>query len=387
MTLLSKIVEAYPPARPSTPFGRVTYSGRLPYALTYQNLMSNTDKKIIECVPNFSEGRNLDIIDKIASAVISTQNVKLLNVEPDRDYNRTVITFAGEPSCVKEAAFNAISTASELIDMSRQKGEHPRIGATDVCPIIPVTNATMEECVKLANELGRDVGEKLGIPVYLYEDAARSEERRNLENIRKGEYEGLKQKLRDWVPDYGPAVYNDKVRKSGATVIGARFFLIAYNVNLSFDDIRVANAIAKSVRESGFMIKDETGEKKRVPGMLKYVKAIGVELREYNISQVSMNLTNYKETPIHTVFETVKAQARKYGMEATGSEIIGLVPKDAMIEAGAFYAGNNSEDELIKAAIENLGLSQLNKFEPWKKIIEYKLATCPTTSFGRAEWS
>ncbi len=329
-----------------------------------------TDKKVIECVPNFSEGRNLDIIDKIASAVKSTQNVKLLNVEPDKDYNRTVITFAGEPSGVREAAFNAISTASELIDMSRQKGEHPRIGATDVCPIIPVANATMEECVKLADELGRDVGEKLGIPVYLYEDAARSEERRNLENIRKGEYEGLEQKLRDLVPDYGPVEYNDKIRKSGATVIGARFFLIAYNVNLSFDDIRVANEIARKVRESGSMIEDETGKKKRVPGMLKYVKAIGVELREYNISQVSMNLTNYKETPIHTAFETVKTQAHEHGVEATGSEVIGLVPKEALVEAGTFYAGNNPEEELIKAAIENLGLSQLNEFEPGNKIIE-----------------
>ncbi len=186
----------------------------------------------------------------------------------------------------------------------------------------------------------------------------------------KGEYEGLKQKLRDWVQDYGPAEYNDRVRKSGATVIGARFFLIAYNVNLSFDDIRVANEIAKKVRESGYLIADETGEKKRVPGMLKYIKAIGVELREYNISQVSMNLTNYKETPIHTAFEAVKTQAREFGMEATGSEIIGLVPRDALVAAGAFYAGNNSEKELIEAAIENLGLSQLNKFEPGNKIIE-----------------
>jgi glutamate formiminotransferase len=332
--------------------------------------MISADKKIIECVPNFSEGRKLDIINKIASSIRSTENVKLLNVEPDRDYNRTVITFAGEPSCVKEAAFNAISTASELIDMSRHKGEHPRIGATDVCPIIPVTNVTNDECVKLAIELGRDVGEKLGIPVYLYEDAARSEERRNLANIRRGEYEGLKQKLRDLEPDYGPVEYNDKVRKSGATVIGARFFLIAYNVNLSFDDIRVANEIAKKVRESGYMIADETGEKKRVPGMLKYVKAIGVELREYNISQVSMNLTNYKETSIHMAFETVKTQAREYGMKVTGSEIIGLVPKEALVEAGAFYTGNKSEEELIEAAIENLGLNQLNKFEPEKKIIE-----------------
>jgi glutamate formiminotransferase/formiminotetrahydrofolate cyclodeaminase len=224
--------------------------------------------------------------------------------------------------------------------------------------------------VKLADELGSEVGEKLGIPVYLYEDAARSEERRNLENIRKGEYEGLEQKLRDWVPDYGPAEYNDKVRKSGATVIGSRFFLIAYNVNLSFDDIRVANEIARKVRESGSMITNETGEKKRVPGILKCVKAIGVELREYNISQVSMNLTNYKETHIHTAFETVKTQAREFGMDATGSEIIGLVPKEALVEAGTFYAGNNSEEELIEAAIKNLGLSQLNKFEPGNKIIE-----------------
>jgi glutamate formiminotransferase/formiminotetrahydrofolate cyclodeaminase len=332
--------------------------------------MIKTDKKIIECVPNFSEGQNADIIDKIALSVQSTQNVKLLNVESDRDYNRTVITFAGEPLCVKEAAFKAISTASELIDMSRQKGEHPRIGATDVCPIIPVTNVTKDECVKLSNVLGKDVGEQLGIPVYLYEDAARSTERRNLENIRKGEYEGLEEKLKDWIPDYGPTEYNDKVRKSGATVIGSRFFLIAYNVNLNTRDVNIANEIAKKVRESGSMQIDEAGKKKRVPGILKYVKAIGVELNEYNITQVSLNLTNYKKTSLHKVFETIKAQAEVRGLEATGSEIIGLVPKDALIEAGAFYTGNNSEDNLIEAAIEHLGLSQLNKFKPETKIIE-----------------
>jgi glutamate formiminotransferase/formiminotetrahydrofolate cyclodeaminase len=333
--------------------------------------MIKTDKKIIECVPNFSEGQNADIIDKIASSVQSTQNVKLLNVESDRDYNRTVITFAGEPLCVKEAAFKAISAASELIDMSRQKGEHPRIGATDVCPIIPVANATMDECVKLSNKLGKDVGEKLGIPVYLYEDSAKSAERRNLENIRKGEYEGLEQKLKDWIPDYGPTEYNDKVRKSGATVIGSRFFLIAYNVNLNTRDVSIASEIAKKVRESGSMIIDEAGKKKkRVPGILKYVKAIGVELNEYNITQVSLNLTNYKKTSIQKVFETIKAQAKVYGLEATGSEVIGLVPKEALMDAGAFYTGNNSEDNLIEAAIEHLGLSQLNKFEPEKKIIE-----------------
>ncbi len=334
------------------------------------NEMINTDKKIIECVPNFSEGQNTDIIDKIASSVQSTQSVKLLNVEPDRDYNRTVITFAGEPLCVKEAAFKAISAASKLIDMSRQKGEHPRIGATDVCPLISVANVTKAECVKLSNELGKDVGEKLGIPVFLYEDAARSVERKNLENIRKGEYEGLEQKLKDWIPDYGPPEFNEKVRKSGATVIGSRFFLIAYNVNLNTRDVSIANEIAKKVRESGSVTIDEAGVKKRAPGILEYVKAIGVELNEYNITQVSLNLTNYKKTSIHKVFETIKAQARIYGLEATGSEIIGLVPKEALLEAGACYTGNNSEDNIIEAAIEHLGLSQLNKFEPEKKIIE-----------------
>ncbi len=334
------------------------------------NKMINTDKKIIECVPNFSEGQNTDVIDKIASSVQSTRNVRLLNVEPDRDYNRTVITFAGEPLYVKEAAFKAISTASGLIDMSRQKGEHPRIGATDVCPIIPVANVTKDECVKLSNELGKDVGEKLGIPVYLYEDSARSAKRRNLENIRNGEYEGLKQKLKSLIPDYGPAEYTEKVRKSGATVIGSRFFLIAYNVNLNTRDVSVANEIAKKVRESGSMTIDEAGVKQRTPGILKYVKAIGVELNEYNITQVSLNLTNFKETSMHKVFETIKAQAREYGVEATGSEVIGLVPKEALIEAGDFYTGNNTENGLVEAAIEYLGLSQLNKFRPEKKIIE-----------------
>jgi len=332
--------------------------------------MINTNKKIIECVPNFSEGRNADCIDRIASSVRSIQNVKLLNVEPDKDYNRTVITFAGEPVCVKEAAFKAISTAAELIDMSHQKGEHPRIGATDVCPIIPIVNVTKNECVKLSNELGKEVGERLCIPVYLYEDSARSAERKNLENIRKGGYEGLEQKLKDWIPDYGPAEYNDKVRRSGATVIGSRFFLIAYNVNLNTREVSIANEIAKKVRESGSMIIDETGRKKRIPGILKNVKAIGVELNEYKITQVSLNLTNYKETPMHRVYETIKMLAGEHGVEVTGSEVIGLIPGEALIEAGVFYADNNAEDNLIEAAIEHLGLSQLNKFKPEKKIIE-----------------
>jgi len=333
--------------------------------------MINEDQRLIECVPNFSEGRDPDIIDKIASSIRSTQNVKLLNVEPDKDYNRTVITFVGGTSCVKKAAFRAIFRASELIDMSRQNGEHPRIGATDVCPIIPVSNVTMEECVQIANELGRDVGEKLGIPVYLYENAAKSAERRNLENIRKGEYENLKQKLGDLIPDYGPMEYNDKVKRSGATVIGARFFLIAYNVNLKTNDVHIANEIAGKVRESGPLKKDKTGQKVRVPGMLKYVKAIGVELKKNNLVQVSMNLTNYRETSIYTAFETVKTQAIEHGTEATGSEIIGLVPKEALVETGISYIGNNSEEKLINAAIENLGLNQLNEFKAEEKIIEY----------------
>ena len=338
-----------------------------------QTKTMSANKRIIECVPNFSEGRNQDIINKIASSIKSTETVKLLNVEPDRDYNRTVMTFVGEPLYVKSAAFNAIFKASELIDMSQHKGEHPRIGATDVCPLIPVSNVAMGECVHFANMLGGDVGRELGIPVYLYENAARSVERRNLENVRKGEYEGLKQKLRDWIPDYGPAEYNDRIRKSGATIIGARGFLIAYNVNLKTSDVDIANKIAKIVRESGSLKKDKTGQKSGVPGILKCVKAIGVELKEYNITQVSMNLTDYRETPIHTAFETVKTQAGQHGTKVTGSEIIGLVPKDALIKAGASYIGNNSEDKLIEAAIKNLGLNQLNKFEPEKKIIEYLL--------------
>ncbi|MHC4183639.1 MAG: glutamate formimidoyltransferase [Planctomycetota bacterium] len=333
----------------------------------------SANKRIIECVPNFSEGRNQDIINKIAASIKSTETVKLLNVESDRDYNRTVMTFAGEPLYVKAAAFNAIFKASELIDMSKHRGEHPRIGATDVCPLIPVSNVAMGECVQFASILGRDVGKELGIPVYLYEYAAKSVERRNLENIRKGEYEGLKEKLKDFAPDHGPAEYNDRIRKSGATVIGARGFLIAYNVNLKTRDVNIANKIAKIVRESGSLKKDKTGQKSGAPGMLRYVKAIGVELKKYNITQVSMNLTDYKETSIHTAFETVKTQAGKHGTKVTGSEIIGLIPKDALIKAGAFYIGSDSEDKLITTAIKNLGLNQLNKFEPEKKIIEYLL--------------
>ncbi|MDR4504394.1 MAG: glutamate formimidoyltransferase [Candidatus Scalindua sp.] len=329
-----------------------------------------TNKKIVECVPNFSEGRNLETIHAIEASIVSTENIKLLNSESDKDYNRTVVTFVGEPSSVKEAAFKAIAKASELIDMSTQKGEHPRIGATDVCPIIPVSNVTMGECVLLANELGREVGERLGIPVYLYESAARFKERKNLENIRQGGYEDLRKRIEEWRPDYGPSEYNDRVRKSGATVIGARFFLIAYNVNLKTTDVRIAHKIARMVRESGSLVENKEGKGMRVPGLLKYVKAIGVELNDYHITQVSINLTNFEETSIHTTFETVKKLAREFGTEATGSEIVGLVPEKALLDAGAFYIKTQSKEELIEAAVENLGLSQLNTFEPKKKIIE-----------------
>ncbi len=324
-------------------------------------------QQIIECVPNFSDGRNPDTINQIKKEIESTTDVKLLNVEPDWDYNRTVITFAGKPEPVKDAAFKAIAKAAELIDMSKQKGEHPRIGATDVCPFVPISGVTMDDCIALATELGKDVGSKLGIPVYLYAEAARTAERKDLSIIRKGEYEGLKEKLRreDWKPDYGSAVFNETVKRAGATVIGARNFLIAYNVNLDTKDVSAANKIAGIIRESG---------SKGIPGKLKCVKAMGVELRKYGITQVSMNLTNFNVTPIHIAYNAVKEQALLFGAKVTGSEIVGLVPKKALIDAGRFYLNNpprSGEEELIKAAISNLGLSQLTEFIPDKKIIEF----------------
>lgn len=324
-------------------------------------------QRIIECVPNFSEGRDANIINQIKGAVEGVPNVKLLHVDPDGDYNRTVITFAGRPEGVRDAAFKAIAKAAELIDMSRQKGEHPRIGATDVCPFVPISNVTMDDCIALANELGEEVGNRLGIPVYLYAEAARTPERKGLAKIRKGEYEGLKEKLgmEDWKPDYGPSIFNETVKRTGATVIGARNFLIAYNVNLDTMDVSIANRIAGIIRESG---------SKGIPGKLKCVKAIGVELRKYDITQVSTNLTNFNVTPIHVAYNTVKEQASLLGAKATGSEIVGLVPKDALIDAGRFYLNDPpqaGEEELIRSAIANLGLSQLAEFIPDKKIIEF----------------
>ena len=331
--------------------------------------------KIIECVPNFSEGRDAGKIAKIVGEIEKVKDVKLLNVESDADYNRTVVTFAGKPEAVKDAAFYAIEMAAEVIDMSCHKGAHPRIGATDVCPFVPVSNATMDECVQVARSLGKEVGEWLGIPVYLYGEAAVIPERHILPDIRKGEYEGLPEKLKDekWQPDYGPVEFNDNVRRTGATVIGAREFLIAYNVNLDTQDIQIANKISGIVRASGVVQINEKGEKVRITGLLKFVQAMGVYLKEHNITQVSMNLLNYKVTPPHVAFEEAKKQAEKFGVHVTGSEVVGLIPKEALLAAGRFYAGELSEKQLIAAAVERLGLSQLNKFIPEKKVIEYML--------------
>ena len=335
-------------------------------------------KKIVECVPNFSEGRDMNIINAIAKEIEEVEGVKLLDVDPGAATNRTVITFAGTPEGVKEAAFKAIKKAAELIDMRKHKGEHPRIGAADVVPFVPVSGVTMEECVQIAHEVAKRVAEELKIPVYLYEEAATKPERRDLANIRKGEYEGLAEKLKDpeWKPDYGEPVFNPK---SGATVIGAREFLIAYNVNLNTRDKKLAHKIAKVIREKGYKVKDEAGNKIQVPGKLKKVKAIGWYIEEYGIAQVSINLTNYKITPLWKVFETCEEEAQKIGLRVTGSEIVGLVPKQALLDVGRHYLkkqGKNPgvpEEELIHIAIKSLGLDDITPFDPQTKIIEYKL--------------
>jgi glutamate formiminotransferase / formiminotetrahydrofolate cyclodeaminase len=341
--------------------------------------------RIVECVPNFSEGRDKKIIDAIAQSIRAVDGVKLLSVEPDKDYNRSVVTFVGEPDAVVEAAYQATKTAAQLIDMKTHKGEHPRIGSTDVVPFVPIANVTMEECVKLAQDYGRRVATDLNIPIYLYEFAASSPERRNLATIRKGEYEGLAQKLNDpaWKPDYGDAEFNPK---SGATVAGARKFLIAYNVNLNTPDASVAQEIALRIRESGralknasgAVVKDEKGETVKVPGTLKAVKAMGVFLERFKIAQVSINLVDYETTPPHAAYSEVKKQALTLGFDVTGSEIVGLAPLNAMLMAGRQFADalekkSTSDRELVNLAVEKLGLSQLEPFDPAKKIIEFML--------------
>jgi len=328
-------------------------------------------RKLVECVPNFSEGRDTGKIEQIAAEVQKVPGVKLLDVAPDADHNRTVFTFVGEPAAVEKAAFHAIARAAGIIDMAAHRGQHPRLGACDVCPFVPVQNVTMADCVALANELAREVGEKLRIPVYLYEEAAESPQRKSLAAIRAGEYEGLAEKLKDsrWQPDYGPAVFNER---SGAAVIGAREFLIAYNVYLSTTDREIARRIARIIRESGRMATLDEGRKIRIPGIFKTVQAVGVLLEEPSVAQVSMNLTNYKVAPMHFVFETIKSLAELGGASVRNSEIVGLIPKEAILDAGRFYEpGAKAEKKLIGAAVKNLALDSERRFNPGEKIIEY----------------
>lgn len=345
--------------------------------------------RLIECVPNFSEGRDMNIIAQITDEIKTVEGVKLLNVDPGKATNRTVVTFVGEPEQVIEAAFRAIKKAGEVIDMSRHSGEHPRMGATDVCPLIPISGISMEEVVKYALQLAKRVGEELSIPVYCYEEAAQKPDRKNLATIRAGEYEGLPKKLQDpdWQPDFGKAVFNPK---SGATVIGARDFLVAYNINLNTTSTRRANSIAFDLRENGRILRegdpvtgkvilDENGEPKRQPGVLKSVKAIGWYIEEYGIAQVSMNLTNIEITPLHIAFDEAVKSATSRGIRVTGSELVGLVPKKVLTDAGKYFLEKQersvgvSESELIHIAVKSLGLDELAPFNPRERVIEYLL--------------
>ncbi len=350
------------------------------------------NKQIIECVPNISEGRDMHKINEIARQVETVEGVKLLDVDPGKATNRTVITFVGEPEAVVEAAFRLIKKAKELIDMRQHSGEHPRFGATDVCPLVPVSGISMEETAGWARKLGQRVGNELKIPVYLYENAATEEKRRNLANVRKGEYETLKEKLTDpaWQPDFGPSEWNEEIARSGAIAIGARDFLVAYNVNLNTTSTRRANAIAFDIREAGRVkrkghpltgeiVRDENGNPVRIPGKFKGVKGIGWYIEEYGIAQVSYNITDISKAPVHLVFdETVKA-ADKRGVRVTGSEIVGLVPKKVILDAADYFLRKQqrslgiSEKEKIKIAVKSLGLDDLKPFNPGEKIIEYML--------------
>lgn len=343
-------------------------------------------KKLIECVPNISEGRDLKKIHAIANTVTTVAGIKLLDVDPGKATNRTVITFVGAPEEVIEAAFLLIQKAAELIDMRKQSGEHPRFGATDVCPLVPIANISMEETANYARILGKRVGEELGISGYYYENAATSEDRRNLATVRSGEYEGLKEKFSkpNWQPDFGPTVFNAQVEKSGVTAISARDFLIAYNVNLNSTSTRRANAIAFDIRENGRLklkngekVLDKNGNPQRIPGKLKAVKGIGWFIEEYGIAQISYNLTNISITSMHEAFYETTLSATNRGLRVTGSELVGLVPLQAMLDAADFYLRKQqrslgiSEKEKIKIAIKSLGLDDLKPFKPEERIIEY----------------
>lgn len=334
--------------------------------------------QLIECVPNFSEGNDLNIIRQITDEIEKIDGVRLLNVDPGKATNRTVVTFVGTPEAAIDAAFRAIKKAGELIDMSKHKGEHPRMGATDVCPLIPISNISMEETAKYAQQLAKRVGEELMLPVYLYEAAQPDKSKSNLSVIRAGEYEGFAKKIvqPEWKPDFGPAVFD---AKRGATVIGARGFLVAYNVNLNTTSTRRANAIAFDVREAGRTL-TENGNKKNIPGSLKSVKAIGWFIEEYGVAQISMNLTNINITPVHIAFDEVCKKATERGIRVTGSELVGLIPLKAMTDAGKYFLQKQqrsigvSEKELIKIAIKSMGLDELGTFKPEERIIEYMLA-------------
>jgi glutamate formiminotransferase / formiminotetrahydrofolate cyclodeaminase len=358
--------------------------------------------KLIECVPNFSEGRDLQIIRQITDAIASADGVSLLDVDPGETTNRTVVTFVGTPKATVEAAFRGIKKAAELIDMRKHKGAHPRMGATDVCPFIPIGDSDWKEAIACAKELGKRVGEELKIPVYLYEKAAKNASRANLAVIREGEYEAFFDKIKkpEWRPDFGPNEFN---AKAGATVIGAREFLIAYNVNLNTKSVRRANSVAFDVREQGRVktldgtplgkvMVDEKGDPIRNPGMLKYVKAIGWYVEEYGIAQVSMNLTNIRETPLHAAFDACDESASKRGLRVTGSEIVGMVPKKCLVDAGRHFLQKQNwsegaaEEELIDLAIRTMGLSELKPFDPKEKVIELKIeAAAPKKSLVKMD--
>ncbi len=357
-------------------------------------------QKLIECVPNFSEGRDQNVIRQITDAVESVDGVSLLDVDPGASTNRTVVTFVGSPDAAAEAAFRAIKKAAELIDMRKHKGAHPRMGATDVCPFIPVSNVSWEEAIACANRLAKRVGDELKIPVYLYEKAAKNESRSNLSVIRAGEYEGFFEKIRqpEWKPDFGPDIFNEK---SGATVIGVRDFLVAYNANLNTRSVRRATSVAFDVRDqgrvktedgtpSGTPVLDGNGEPVRIPGMLKHVKAIGWFVKEYGIAQVSMNLTNIEETPLHAAFDACCESAAKRGLRVTGSEIVGMVPKKCLVDAGRYFLRKQkwsegvSDEESIDIAIRSMGLSELKPFDPKEKVIEFKIESAePKNSLAK----
>ena len=349
-------------------------------------------KQLIECVPNISEGNDTKKINEIVNIVETVDGVSLLNVDPGKATNRTVITFVGEPKNVIEAAFLLIKKAKELIDMSKHSGEHPRMGATDVCPLVPISNISMDEVTKYARELAKRVGNELEIPVYCYENAAFKNDRKNLANCRSGEYEGLKKKFEDknWKPDFGPTVFDDSVKKSGATAISARDFLVAYNVNLNTTSTRKANAVAFDIREAGRIkregnkitgkvINDKNGNPLRTPGLFKSVKGIGWFIDEYGIAQISYNLTDINISPLHEVFDKTCQQATKRGLRVTGSELVGLVPKSVLVDAGKFFLKKQkrslgiSEKEIIKIAVKSLGLDELAPFNVNERVIEYMI--------------